>query len=338
MARLPPRAAIIGLAGPALTAEEAELCRDLPPFGAILFARNIVEPAQLSDLVEAFRGAVGRPDAPVLVDQEGGRVARLRPPHWRHPPAAAVFGALFARDPVAARRAAFLNARLIADDLARLGITVCCAPVLDVPEPGADPVIGDRAFAADPHVICSLGRAVIRGLQAGGVVPVMKHAPGHGRARLDSHQALPVVEASAEELLARDGRPFAALAREETWAMTAHILYTAFHDTRPATLSPRALRFLRHRLGLRGPIVSDDLAMKALGGAPGDLARAAIVAGCDAVLECSADLARTAAVLAASPTLSRASHARFAAAARRAVPSARFHRARAEAALARLLE
>ncbi|MDW8443954.1 MAG: glycoside hydrolase family 3 N-terminal domain-containing protein [Acetobacteraceae bacterium] len=208
-----PRAAIVGLAGPELTADEARLFRRLPPFGAILFARNLVAPAQVAALVAAFRAAVGRADAPVLIDQEGGRVARLRPPHWRHPPPAARFGALYARDARAARRAAYLNARLIAEDLRSLGLTVCCAPVLDLPAEGADPVIGDRAFASDPRIVASLGRAVIRGLQAGGVIPVMKHIPGHGRARVDSHLALPVVETSAEELLAHDAETLRRLGR-----------------------------------------------------------------------------------------------------------------------------
>lgn len=332
-----PRAAIVGLAGPELTADEARLFRRLPPFGAILFARNVVEPAQVAALVAAFRAAVGRADAPVLIDQEGGRVARLRPPHWRHPPPAARFGALYGRDGRAARRAAYLNARLIAEDLRALGLTVCCAPVLDLPAEGADPVIGDRAFASDPRIVASLGRAVIRGLQAGGVIPVMKHIPGHGRARVDSHLALPVVETSAEELLAHDARPFAALAGEWAWAMTAHILYTAWDDRHPATLSPRVLRVIRRRVGFRGPILSDDLAMKALCGSPGALARAAIAAGCDAVLECPGELARSEAVLAAVPPLARASAARFAASARRAMASSRFDRARAEAALAALI-
>ncbi len=273
----------------------------------------------------------------MLIDQEGGRVVRLRPPHWRHPPPAARFGALYARDPLAARRASFLNARLIAEDLRALGVTVCCAPVLDLPAEGADPVIGDRAFAADPRIVSSLGRAMIRGLKAGGVIPVMKHIPGHGRARVDSHLALPVVDATAEEILAHDARPFAALAREGGWAMTAHILYTAWDDRLPATLSSRVLRVIRRRLGFRGPLVSDDLAMKALRGEPGEIARAAISAGCDAVLECSGDLARTEAVLAATPPVSRASAARFAASARRAMPSPRFSRARAEAVLAALI-
>lgn len=332
-----PRAAIVGLAGPELSAEEARLFRRLPPFGAILFARNVVEPAQVAALVAAFRAALGRAGAPVLVDQEGGRVVRLRPPHWRHPPPAARFGALYARDPRAARRAAFLNARLIAEDLRALGVTVCCAPVLDLPAEGADPVIGDRAFASDPRVTASLGRAVIRGLQAGGVIPVMKHIPGHGRARVDSHLALPVVEAPAEELLAHDARPFAALAGEGGWAMTAHILYTAWDDRLPATLSARVLRVIRRRLGFGGPLVSDDLAMRALRGPPGELALAAISAGCDAVLECSGEGARTEAVLAATPPVSRASAARFAASARCAMPCAGFSRARAEAALAALI-
>jgi len=332
-----PRAAIIGVSGPELGAAEERLLRRRPPLGLILFGRNIVDPAQVFDLTAAFRRAVGREDAPVLIDQEGGRVARLRPPHWRHPPAAAVFAALAARDPAAARRAAFLNARLIADDLFAIGITVDCAPVLDLPVPGAHEVIGDRAHGNTPRLAASLGRAMARGLLAGGVTPVMKHIPGHGRATADSHHALPVVEATEAKLLSRDAKPFAALSGLVPWAMTAHIIYAALDDARPATLSPAVIRFIRRKIGFRGVLVTDDLAMGALGGEPGALARAAIAAGCDLALECPGDLARTEAVLASVPELSAATARRLKAAARAALSPRRFDRARAERALAALL-
>ncbi|GIX11130.1 beta-N-acetylhexosaminidase [Elioraea sp.] len=333
-----PKAAIVSLAGPELTPAERRLFRRAPPLGAIMFARNIDNPRQLADLVVEFRLAIARHDAPVLIDQEGGRVARLRGPHWRHPPPAAVFAALYARDPVAARRAAMLNARLIAEDLREAGITVDCAPVLDLPVAGAHDVIGDRAHGSDHRVATALGRAVVRGLQAGGIVPVLKHIPGHGRAAADSHAQLPVVDAPADAILARDARPFAALARERTWGMTAHILFTALDPGLPATISPAAIAFIRNRVGFRGFLVTDDLAMKALDGTPGRLARAAIGAGCDAVLECSGDPARTEAVLAETPPLARAAAARLAAAAHHAaMRRRRLDRARALAALDALL-
>jgi len=333
----PPRAAIAAVAGHALDPAEESLFRRLPPLGLILFARNIASPAQVFDLTAAFRRAVGREDAPVLIDQEGGRVARLGPPHWRRPPPAGAFAALAARDPARARRAAFLNARLIADDLATIGIDVDCAPVLDLPVPGAHGVIGDRAHGATPRRAASLGRAVARGLLAGGVVPVMKHIPGHGRAEADSHATLPVVAASRSALLRRDARPFAALAGTIPWAMTAHILYTALDDARPATLSPAVIGFIRREIGFGGVLVTDDLAMAALAGEPGALARAAIAAGCDLVLECPGVIARTEAVLAAVPEVSAATARRLKAGRRRASQPRRFDRARAEATLARLL-
>jgi beta-N-acetylhexosaminidase len=333
----PPRAAIVGVAGPELAAGEERLFRRRPPLGLILFRRNIETPAQVFDLTAAFRRAVGREDAPVLIDQEGGRVARLRAPHWRHPPAASVFAALAARDPAAARRAAFLNARLMADDLTAVGVTVDCAPVLDLPVPGAHDVIGDRAHGDTPRLAASLGRAVARGLLAGGVVPVMKHIPGHGRATADTHHALPVVEASEAQLLSRDAKPFANLARLVPWAMTAHIVYAGLDDARPATLSPAVIRFIRRRIGFGGVLVTDDLAMGALTGEPGSLARAAIAAGCDLVLECPGDLARTGSVLKAAPELSAATARRLKAGARVVAAPRRFDRAGAEAALADLL-
>lgn len=306
-----PRAAIVGLSGLELTPLERRIFARTKPLGAIVFARNIDNPRQLADLSVEFRLTIGRHDAPILIDQEGGRVARLRPPHWRHPPPAAVFAELYARDPVAARRAAHLNARLIAEDLAEAGVTVDCAPVLDLPAPGSHAVIGDRAHGVDHRIATALGRAVIRGLQGGGVVPVVKHLPGHGRAVADSHATLPVVDAPADRILAHDARPFAALAREKVWGMTAHILYTALDPKRPATISPAVIGFIRRRVGFRGFLVTDDLAMKALDGPPGRLARAAIEAGCDAALECSGDPARTEAVLAEAPALTREARQRL---------------------------
>lgn len=333
-----PRAAIIGLTGQELTPAERRMFRRSPPLGAIVFARNIDNPRQLADLAVEFRLATGRHDAPVLIDQEGGRVSRLRGPHWRHPPAAAVFAALYAQEPTAARHAARLNARLIAEDLHDAGITVDCAPVLDLPVAGAHDVIGDRAHGTDHRVATALGRAVVRGLQAGGVVPVLKHMPGHGRATADSHAGLPVVAAPAGAILAHDARPFASLAREHAWGMTAHILFTDLDPDLPATISPAVIAFIRNRVGFRGVLVTDDLAMQALDGPPGRLARAAIEAGCDVALECSGDPARTAEVLREAPPLAPAAAMRLAQAAHRAAMlRRRLDRARALAALDALL-
>lgn len=333
-----PKAAIVGLAGPELTAAERRLFRRAPPLGAIVFARNIEDQRQLSDLVVEFRLAVGRHDAPVLIDQEGGRVARLKAPHWRHPPSAASFAELYVRDAAVARRAAQLNARLMAEDLAECGITVDCAPVLDLPARGAHAVIGDRAHGSEHRIATALGRSVVRGLQAGGVVPVLKHIPGHGRATVDSHESLPVVDVPVGAILAHDARPFASLAREHAWAMTAHILYTDLDPDRPATMSPDVIRFIRGRVGFRGFLVSDDLAMKALDGPPGRLARAAIEAGCDAVLECAGEPDRTEEVLRGTPPLSEAASARLAESLHRArARRLRLDRTRALAALETLL-
>jgi len=280
-------AAVFGCSGPRLTADEAAFFRDADPLGFILFARNVAEPAQVRALVAELRNTVGRA-APIFIDQEGGRIQRLKPPHWRAAPPAAAFGQLAARDIDAAARAAWLNARLIAHELAALGIDVDCAPVLDNPSPSAHAVIGDRAFGRDPEVIARLGRAVADGLLAGGVLPVVKHIPGHGRAEADSHHALPVVRSTAAELVATDLAPFRALA-DAPFAMTAHVVYTAW-DEAPATLSTTVIsEVIRGLIGFSGALVSDDLSMKALDGTLAERARRAQAAGCDLVLHCNGD-------------------------------------------------
>jgi beta-N-acetylhexosaminidase len=284
-----PRAVIFGCEGPAVTDWERGFFRECDPLGFILFARNCQTPDQVRTLVADLRGAVGRRDAPVLIDQEGGRVARLTPPHWRAAPAAARFGALYARDRAAAREAVVANARLIAAELAELGITVDCAPVLDLPIPGADAVIGDRAFAADPAVVAALGRAFCEGLLAGAVLPVVKHLPGHGRALADSHLALPVVEATRADLEGSDFRPFRDLA-DAPWAMTAHIVYRAIDPDNPATTSARLIHeVIREDFGFDGVLVSDDLSMAALRGDFDSRAAASLAAGCDLVLHCNGE-------------------------------------------------
>ena len=295
-----PRAIILGCAGEELSASERRFFAAADPVGFILFRRNCRMPGQVRDLVGSLRACVGRQDAPVLIDQEGGRVARLRPPHWRRYPSAAYIASL--PDPLA-EEAVRLGARLIADDLAKLGITIGCLPVLDLPIAGADPVIGDRAYGAEPGRVAILGRAVCRELISGGVLPVLKHIPGHGRARIDSHYACPVVEAEHDALSRTDFAPFRALAAMP-WAMTAHIVYRAIDPLAPATLSPRLIaEIIRGEIGFNGVLLSDDLSMRALGGSLGERVRRALAAGCDLVLHCNGDRAEMEEVIAAAPSV-----------------------------------
>ncbi len=279
--------AIYGCAGPVLEAGERDFFREAQPLGFILFGRNIASPEQLRALTAALRETVGDETAPILIDQEGGRVARLKPPQWMARPAAARFGELYAARREAALEAVYLNARLIAHDLREAGITVDCAPVLDVPVEGADAVIGDRAFASDPPAIIALGRAQMEGLMEGGVLPVMKHMPGHGRATADSHHALPRIAAAAEELSASDFVTFRSLSTFPM-AMTAHVVYEAIDPQRPATTSPKVIRdVIRGEIGFDGLLISDDLSMNALDGTLCTRTKAALFAGCDAVLHCT---------------------------------------------------
>jgi beta-N-acetylhexosaminidase len=273
-----PRAAIFGVAGEDLSAAEADFFAGCDPLGFILFSRNCRAPDQVRRLVARLRDCVRRTDAPVLIDQEGGRVARLKPPHWPDYPAAARIAALGGARAVEAAR---LGARLIAADLASLGISVDCMPVLDLPVPGADDIIGDRAYGSMPAPVADLGRAVCEGLLAGGVLPILKHIPGHGRATVDSHRALPVVSQSRAELEAADFAPFHAL-KAMPWAMTAHILYRDIDAENPATLSPRLIsQVIRASIGFDGVLLSDDLSMAALPGGLGERAARAPAAGCD---------------------------------------------------------
>ncbi|MDE2229717.1 MAG: beta-N-acetylhexosaminidase [Alphaproteobacteria bacterium] len=302
-----PLAAIFGLAGTALSAAERNLFRDADPLGFILFQRNCENPDQVRELVARLRDCVDRGDAPVLIDQEGGRVARLRPPHWREYPAAATLAAV-----AQPRAAVFLAARLIAHDLATLGITVDCAPVLDLAFAGTDPVIGDRAYGANPATVAELGRAACEGLLAGGVLPIIKHIPGHGRATVDSHKALPVVTASRRELDETDFAPFRAL-NGMPWAMTAHIVYRAIDPDRPATLSPRLIgETIRASIGFDGMLISDDLSMAALPGTLAERAKGALDAGCDVVLHCNGNQAEMMAIAASIGPLTPAARRRLA--------------------------
>lgn len=282
-------AAIYGCSGLDLLPEERAFFAEARPWGFILFRRNIDSPEQVRRLVDQLLETVGRPDAPILVDQEGGRVQRFRPPHWpKHPPASAYLEAT--NDPFAARELARLGARLIARDLKAVGVNVDCAPVLDVPVRGAHDIIGDRAFAQGPAEVAQLGRAFAEGLLAGGVLPVIKHMPGHGRAFADSHHELPTVHADRGALEDWDFAPFRALS-DMPIAMTAHVVFDAVDPKRPATVSRKAVRLMRDALGFQGLILTDDLSMKALAGSLRERAEGALKAGCDIVLHCNGDLA-----------------------------------------------
>ncbi|MEE8500573.1 MAG: beta-N-acetylhexosaminidase [Kiloniellales bacterium] len=313
-------AVIFGCEGSSITDWERDFFADSNPLGFILFARNCESPEQIRTLVADLRGSVGRGSAPVLIDQEGGRVARLKPPHWRAAPAAGRFGLLAGRDPELAEQAVHLNARLIAADLRELGITVDCAPVLDLPAPGASDVIGDRAFGADPERVAELGRAFCEGLLAGGVLPVIKHIPGHGRARVDTHHELPVVATPRAELEVSDFRPFVALAGAP-WAMTGHLVYTAIDPDNPATTSHAVIaEVIRGAIGFDGVLVTDDLSMQALSGGFAARASKSLAAGCDVVLHCNGEAEEMTAVMAGVGPLSAEATRRLTAAAAR--PSA----------------
>jgi beta-N-acetylhexosaminidase len=308
------RAFIAGMAGTFLTDSERAFFRDAEPWGLILFKRNIDTPDQVRRLTGDFRALVGRVDAPVLVDQEGGRVQRLGPPHWPAYPAGADYGRLYDRDAQAGLAAARLGARLIAADLAAVGIDVDCWPLADVPVAGADAVIGDRAYGTSPDKVAAIAGAIAEGLREGGVLPVVKHIPGHGRAMADSHHALPVVTADRAALEATDFRAFRPLAGLPL-AMTAHVVYTAIDPVTPATTSVTMVReVIRGLIGFDGVLMTDDISMQALTGAIAARSRAAIDAGCDIVLHCNGRLDEMRAVAAAVPPLAGAAERRAAAA------------------------
>ncbi len=298
-----PAAVVFGCAGPRLTAAEAGFFRETGPLGFILFARNCETPTQIRALTTALRETVGRGDAPILIDQEGGRVQRLTPPASRAAPAAARFGALARTDLPAAVEAARLNARLIAAELGDIGVNVDCLPCLDVPAPDGHGIIGDRAFGDDPRLVAALGRAVADGLLAGGALPVAKHLPGHGRARADSHLALPVVDAPKADLDAVDFAPFRALA-DLPIGMTAHVVYADIDAGAPATISPRIVaEVIRDSIGFDGLLLTDDLGMRALAGDFAARTSAALDAGCDVVLHCSGVMSEMERVAAAARPL-----------------------------------
>jgi len=328
---------ITGLAGLELTTVEAALLTAARPAGIILFQRNVADPAQVRRLIAAARAAVAAEDFLVLIDQEGGRVQRLRPPYWRQMPAAASYGAAYAFDPAGTQRAARLAAGLMAMELIALGINTSCAPVLDVPVRGSHDIIGDRAYGTTPEQVIALGRAVAEGLLAGGVLPVMKHVPGHGRANQDSHLALPRVDAPRADLEAADFVPFRALAQLPA-AMTAHVVFAAIDPVQPASVSPRVTaEVIRGSIGFEGLLMSDDLGMSALSGSMPERALAVIAAGSDLALLCRGDAAELEAVAAVVPQLQGLGLARFERACAAIGPAQALDVAEAEACVAEVL-
>ncbi|MEA2983439.1 MAG: beta-N-acetylhexosaminidase [Alphaproteobacteria bacterium] len=284
------RAFITGVSGTELTAAEREFIRAERPWGFILFKRNVATPAQVAALVAELRAAAGAPDAPVLIDQEGGRVQRLGPPHWPVYPPGAIFSTLYDADSALGLTAARLSARLIAADLADLGITVDCLPLADVPVPGADGVIGNRAYGTSPGKVAAIARAVTEGLEQGGVLPVLKHIPGHGRATADTHFKLPTVDTPRDELDRTDFAAFKPLA-DLPMAMTAHVVFSAVDPAQPATTSATIIRqVIRGVIGFQGLLMSDDVSMNALAGSLAERTRAIVNAGCDIVLHCNGKL------------------------------------------------
>jgi beta-N-acetylhexosaminidase len=332
------KAFIIGVSGTELAAEEREFIASERPWGFILFKRNVGTPAQVASLVGRLRDAAGAADAPVLIDQEGGRVQRLGPPHWPVYPPGAAFGRLYDIDPALGLAAARLSARLIADDLLPLGVTVDCLPLGDVPIAGADAVIGDRAYGTRPDRVAAIARAVTDGLDQGGVLPILKHIPGHGRATADTHFRLPVVDTPKIELEATDFAAFRPLA-DLPMAMTAHVVFSAFDPAHPATTSATMIeQVIRGLIGFQGLLMSDDVSMNALAGSVAERTRAIFAAGCDMVLHCNGKLDEMRPVARETPELSGKALARAkrALAARKA-PLA-FDRAAARAELDALIE
>jgi beta-N-acetylhexosaminidase len=313
------RAFITGLAKTVVTADERAFLRDANPWGFILFARNVDSPDQVRRLIADVRETVGR-NAPVLIDQEGGRVQRLGPPHWPSYPPGAAYGRLYDRDSAVGLAAARLGAKLIAADLTALGIDVDCLPLADVPVAGADAVIGDRAYGETPAKVSAIAGAVAEGLLRGGVLPVLKHIPGHGRATADSHADLPVVDADRATLERSDFAAFRPLAGLPL-AMTAHVVFTAIDPVAPATTSATMVRqVIRGDIGFGGLLMSDDISMGALSGSIGERSRAAIAAGCDVVLHCNGRLDEMRAVAAEAPRLAGHAAQRAAAALAARVP------------------
>ena len=304
------QAAIYGLSGLELTVDERAFFRDADAAGYIIFKRNCADQAQLLRLTDSLRDLSGRDQLPILIDQEGGRVARMQPPEWPAFPAAEAFARLYQAAPSSAIEAARSNARAIALTLRSAGINVNCLPLLDLLQEGASDIIGDRALGSEPMQVAALGRAVLDGMASAGVVGVIKHIPGHGRALADSHKELPVVTASAEELES-DLEPFERL-RAAPMGMTAHVVYTAWDAECPASLSPTVIKdIIRGRIGFEGWLMSDDLGMEALTGDFGTRAAGVVAAGCDVALHCSGKMDEMVAVAGAVPAMSADGEARL---------------------------
>jgi len=297
------RAFITGLAGLSISPVERAFFREAQPWGLIIFKRNVSTPSQVTGLADSFRETVGW-EAPILVDQEGGRVQRLQPPYWAAYPPGRRYSELYDREPASGVAAARLAGHLIAADLRPLGIDVDCLPLADVPVETADPVIGDRAYGKEPGKVAAIARAIADGLQAGGVLPVLKHLPGHGRATADSHHKLPVVDADRATLEATDFAAFRPLAGLPL-GMTAHVVFSAIDPVAPATTSVTIVRqVIRGFIGFQGLLMSDDVSMKALSGSIAERSRAALAAGCDIVLHCNGDIREMTAVAGEAPALS----------------------------------
>ena len=332
------RAFITGISGPELNAAEREFIRSQRPWGFILFKRNIEAPAQVVQLVRELRKEQGSPEAPVLIDQEGGRVQRLGPPHWPVYPPGAVFGALYDVDPELGLTAARLSARLIAADLHETGINVDCLPLADVPVAGADAVIGNRAYGTEPGKVAAIARAVAEGLQQGGILPVLKHIPGHGRATADTHFRLPEVDTPKMELERTDFAAFRPLA-DLPMAMTAHVVFSALDPAHPATTSATIIaQVIRGVIGFQGLLMSDDVSMNALAGSIADRTRAIVAAGCDMVLHCNGKLDEMLEVAGETPELSGQALQRAERALASRQPPRPFDRAAARAELDALIE
>lgn len=298
------KAFIAGVAGTELSTEERSFFRSERPWGFILFKRNVETPTQIAALTGQLREALGEPEVPIFIDQEGGRVQRLGPPNWSSYPAGAIFGQLYDIAPAMGVTAARLSARLIADDLQRIGVTVDCLPLADVPAPGADAVIGDRAYGTEPGKVAAIARAVAEGLEQGGILPVVKHIPGHGRAAADTHFRLPVVDAPKKELETTDFAAFRPLA-DLPMAMTAHVVFRAYDPVQPATTSATIIeRVIRRLIGFQGLLMSDDVSMNALAGSIAERTRAIFAAGCDVVLHCNGKMTEMRDVAREAPELS----------------------------------
>jgi beta-N-acetylhexosaminidase len=302
-----PRACILGVSGTELSNWEKGFFREADPVGFILFARNVEDHEQIKSLTRSLREVVGNSNVPIFVDQEGGRVMRLKPPHWRKIPAAGVFGELFKINPEDAREAAYINARLMAMDLRDAGFNTTCAPVLDLRFPGMSDVVGDRSYGSDVGTVVMLASAVAAGLLDGGVAPVIKHIPGHGRAKVDSHKDLPVVSTKHSALSELDFAPFKQM-KDVLAAMSAHLLFTDIDDQRPGTVSPTIINeVIREEIGFENLLISDDLSMEALGGSIGSRTHECLRAGCDVALHCNGKRTEMEEVVAMSPLLTGAS-------------------------------